>query len=67
MNDTLATSLKRLRLSGMAQSLDVRLQEAAGNGLNHMEFLELILQGDPGGTTHESAREGGRVQGAQDA
>jgi DNA replication protein DnaC len=24
--------------------LDVRLQEAAGNGLNHVEFLELILQ-----------------------
>ena len=44
MNDMLATSLRRLRLSGLAQSLDVRLQEAAGNGLNHMEFLELILQ-----------------------
>jgi len=44
MNDTLATTLKKLRLSGMAQSLDVRLQEAAGNGLNHGEFLELILQ-----------------------
>lgn len=28
----------------MAQSLDVRLQEAAGNGLTHQEFLELILQ-----------------------
>ncbi len=44
MNDTLQTALKRLRLSGMAQTLDVRLQEAAGNGLNHTEFLELILQ-----------------------
>ena len=44
MNDTLAASLRRLRLSGLAQSLDVRLQEAAGNGLNHVEFLELILQ-----------------------
>ncbi|MHC4406942.1 MAG: IS21-like element helper ATPase IstB [Planctomycetota bacterium] len=44
MNDTLVTSLRRLRLSGLAQSLDVRLQEAAGNGLNHVEFLELILQ-----------------------
>jgi DNA replication protein DnaC len=28
----------------MAQSLDVRLQEASGNGLNHVEFLELVLQ-----------------------
>ncbi|MBN1514214.1 MAG: IS21-like element helper ATPase IstB [Phycisphaerae bacterium] len=44
MNDTLQKALKRLRLSGLAQTLDVRLQEAAGNGLNHAEFLELILQ-----------------------
>jgi DNA replication protein DnaC len=38
------TTLRKLRLSGLAQSLDVRLQEAAGNGLTHLEFLELILQ-----------------------
>jgi DNA replication protein DnaC len=44
MNETLRTALKKLRLSGLSQSLDVRLQEAAGNGLNHLEFLELILQ-----------------------
>ncbi len=44
MNDALQTTLKKLRLSGMAQSLDVRLQEASGNGLNHVEFLELALQ-----------------------
>jgi DNA replication protein DnaC len=44
MNESLVTALKKLRLSGMTQSLDVRLQEAAGNGLNHGEFLELILQ-----------------------
>lgn len=44
MNESLARTLKALRLSGMTQSLDVRLQEAAGNGLNHGEFLELILQ-----------------------
>ena len=44
MNSTLVTSLRRLRLSGLALSLEVRLQEASGNGLNHMEFLELILQ-----------------------
>ena len=44
MNDTLQKALKKLRLSGLAQSLDVRLQEASGNGLNHAEFLELILQ-----------------------
>jgi len=44
MNETLRASLKKLRLSGLAQSLDIRLQEAAGHGLNHAEFLELILQ-----------------------
>jgi len=44
MTDRLMTALKQLRLSGLLQSLDVRLQEAAGNSLNHAEFLELILQ-----------------------
>jgi len=44
MNASVQTALKQLRLSGMAQSLDVRLQEAAGNGLTHGEFLELVLQ-----------------------
>ena len=36
--------MKKLRLSGLTQSLEVRLQEAAGHSLNHAEFLELILQ-----------------------
>jgi hypothetical protein len=36
--------LKKLRLSGLLESLEVRLQEAAGHGLSHGEFLELILQ-----------------------
>ena len=44
MTDRLVTALKQLRLSGLLQSLDVRLQEAAGNSLDHAEFLELILQ-----------------------
>ncbi len=44
MNDRLLSVLKRLRLSGLAQSLDIRLQEAAGHQLSHAEFLELILQ-----------------------
>src|SRR5262249_25827265 len=35
---------KQLKLSGLAQSLDVRLQEARGHNLSHAEFLELILQ-----------------------
>ncbi len=44
MKESLQTTLRKLRLSGLAQSLEVRLQEAAGNALNHLEFLELILQ-----------------------
>jgi DNA replication protein DnaC len=44
MHESLLTTLRKLRLSGLAQSLDVRLQEAAGHSLNHAEFLELILQ-----------------------
>ena len=44
MNGSLQNALKTLRLSGMLETLDVRLQEAAGNSLNHAEFLELILQ-----------------------
>lgn len=44
MNDRLQTALRELRLSGLAQTLDVRLQEAQGHSLSHAEFLELILQ-----------------------
>lgn len=44
MNDALRTALTRLRLSGLASTLDVRLQEASGNRLGHAEFLELVLQ-----------------------
>jgi len=43
MNPQLMTNLKRLRLSGLASSLEVRLQEASGNQLSHQEFLELIV------------------------
>jgi DNA replication protein DnaC len=44
MNERLQSALKKLRLSGLAESLDVRLEEALRNGLTHAEFLELILQ-----------------------
>ena len=44
MNASLQTALRQLRLSGMLQSLDVRLQEAAGHTLTHAEFLEVVLQ-----------------------
>lgn len=44
MNESLLSALKKLRLSGLAQTLEVRLQEAASHNLSHAEFLELILQ-----------------------
>jgi len=44
MNESLSKPLRQLRLSGLLQSLDIRLQEAASNQLSHAEFLELIMQ-----------------------
>jgi len=44
MNDASRSALKKLLLSGLLEGLEVRLQEASGNGLSHLEFLELILQ-----------------------
>ena len=44
MKQSLTEALKRLRLSGMARSLEVRILEARGHSLDHEEFLELILQ-----------------------
>lgn len=44
MNDIINRTLRQLRLSGLAQSLEVRVQEATSNRLSHQEFLELILQ-----------------------
>jgi len=44
MNDNLLAMLRTLRLSGLAETLDVRLHEAGGNHLTHAEFLELTLQ-----------------------
>lgn len=43
MNAKLVECIKKLRLGGMGQSLEVRLQEAASNRLDHAEFLELVL------------------------
>lgn len=43
MNDTLQSAARKLRLSGLLMSLEVRLSEAAGNHLSHSEFLELVL------------------------
>jgi DNA replication protein DnaC len=37
-------SARQLRLSGLLQSLEIRLQEATANNLTHAEFLELLFQ-----------------------
>ncbi len=44
MNERLQSALRKLRLSGLAESLSIRLEEAAASRLTHAEFLELILQ-----------------------
>jgi DNA replication protein DnaC len=44
MNANLREQLKQLRLSGLMQTLEVRLQEAKSSKLDHAEFLELILE-----------------------
>src|ERR1700733_3524313 len=44
MNESLRAALKQLRLSGLLDSLEVRVHQAVGNSLSHIEFLELILQ-----------------------
>src|SRR5947199_886412 len=42
--NNLANAIKELYLSGLGQTLEVRLQEAVANRLSHGEFLELLLQ-----------------------
>ena len=42
--ESLMRMLRELRLSGLATSLDVRLQEAKGHRLEYGEFLEMVLQ-----------------------
>ena len=44
MNPNLIQSAHKLRLSGLLQGLEVRLQEARSSNLNHEEFLELLFQ-----------------------
>lgn len=44
MKESLRDMLRKLRLSGLMETLEVRLQEAQGAKLTYAEFLELILQ-----------------------
>jgi DNA replication protein DnaC len=44
MNNTLAQSARKLRLSGLLSTLELRLQEATSHQLPHAQFLELVFQ-----------------------
>ncbi len=44
MNHTLIESARKLRLSGLVSSLELRLQEAQTHQLPHAQFLELVFQ-----------------------
>ena len=44
MRENLELNLKKLRLSGLMETIDVRLQEARACQLDYADFLELILQ-----------------------
>jgi len=44
MNTALKQQLKQLRLSGMIDNLELRLQEALGHQLPHESFLEALVQ-----------------------
>ncbi len=44
MNHNLKDACRVLRLSGLAASLDLRVQEATSHQLPHAQFLELLLQ-----------------------
>ena len=44
MNQNFRETCRKLRLSGLAASLEVRLQEASSHQLPHAQFLELLLQ-----------------------
>ena len=44
MPNNLKEACRQLRLSGLASSLDLRLQEAASHQLPHAQFLELLFQ-----------------------
>lgn len=45
---TLKTHARKLRLGGLAETLETRLQEATANRLPHAQFLDLLLQDELG-------------------
>lgn len=63
IRESTRTALRQLRLSGIAETLPARLSEAAGNRLEHQEFLELILQDEL--AVRSDRQVGRRVKAAQ--
>ena len=63
MTESLRSALKQLRLSGLLESLDVRLFEASDSRLSHAEFLELLLQDELAVRSDRQVRR--RVKAAQ--
>ena len=44
MHHHLRDQLKRLKMPGLYQALDMRLAESRTNNLGHLEFLSLLIQ-----------------------
>jgi len=44
MNSPVQQQLRKMKLSGMAETLAIRNQEAIAGDLSHLEFLELLVQ-----------------------
>lgn len=44
LNTNLSNELKRLRLPGMADNLDLRIREAEANKLGYLELVQLLVQ-----------------------
>jgi DNA replication protein DnaC len=66
MNARLTEIFKRLRLSGLAESLPVRLHEAASNRRDHGEFLELLLQDEVRVREHRAMARATKAAGFRD-
>lgn len=70
-SSSMQLTLKSLRLSGIADSLEARLNEAKESSLGYLEFLQIILQDEVERRSLcrrcQQAVEAGRLPGAQGA
>ena len=66
MNEPLKKRLRQLRLSGMASSLDIRLQEALGHNLSHIELLEMVVQDELDVRASRKIERGRKMAGFRD-